>query len=518
MTHVTPPVVQMTGIDKQFHGFPVLREVSLDLHGGEVHVLAGENGAGKSTLMRILAGIHRPDAGTVEIAGEAVEIHDPRQARALGIGIVHQELSLAPNLSVAENLSLGREPRRVLRFLDRRRATGDAAEMLSRVGADFAPTARVEDLSAGQQQLVEIGRALAERPRVLIFDEPTASLSEHEAQRLLTIVRAMRDDGLAVVYITHRMEEIGQLADRVTVLRDGVLVGSLEPERAAPERIVTLMVGRPISSLFVHARPAAGVSRLEVRGLTDGAGIAPTDLTVRAGEIVGLAGLIGSGRSELARLIFGADPAADGEVRVDGELVDVSHPAAAMRSGIALLPESRKEQGLLLQLSVAENICLSTLAGFSRGGVLDSRRVKREAGRFVEEMRIKAGSLDQPVEDLSGGNQQKVLLARCLALRPKVLILDEPTRGVDIAAKAEIYRLIDEVAAEGVAVLLISSELPEVLGMSDRVHVMRQGRIVAELLGDQLKEEIAMRYATGVDIAETATAASDTGPATEVIL
>jgi ribose transport system ATP-binding protein len=513
VTNAGSPIVRMIGIDKAFHGVPVLRGVSLDLLAGEVHFLAGENGAGKSTLMRILAGVHEPDAGSIEIRGEPVQLTDPRQARALGVGMIHQELNLAPNLTVAENLVLGREPRRSFRRLDRRRVLREAEEALEGVGADFSARTPVAKLSTGQQQLVEIGRALAQKPQILILDEPTASLSEPEEQRLLSIVHDLRRDGLAVVFITHRMDEIGRLADRVTVLRDGQFIDTLDRATATPERIVSRMVGRSLSTMYTRDRPPAGAPRLEVRGLTDGAFVAPAHFEIRAGEIVGMAGLIGSGRTELARLIFGADRSTAGDVLIDGAPARASSPGQAMRHGIALLPESRKEQGLVLGLSVADNLCLSVLSTARRRGVLRPRQIKQVAEPFVQRLRIKSASLDQPVSDLSGGNQQKVLLARCLVQAPRVLILDEPTRGVDVGAKSEIYQLVNEVAATGVAVLFISSELPEVLGMSDRVLVMREGRIVADLKDQQLTEEDVMRHATGLAAEGTSDAGASAAPA-----
>jgi ribose transport system ATP-binding protein len=415
----------------------------------------------------------------------------------VGVGIVHQELSLVPHLTVAENLTLGREPRRSFGRLDRRAAVAEAEGILERLGAGFAATRKVASLSTGEQQLVEIGRALGEQPRVLILDEPTAALSVREATSLLAIVRSLRDSGIALLYITHRMEEIEALADRVTVLRDGRLVETLDREQATPDAIVRRMVGRSVESLYEHGHREPGEVRLRVRGLTDGT-IGPADIEVRAGEIVGVAGLIGAGRSELARMVFGAQPSTAGEVAVDGEVRRISSPSDAMRAGIALVPESRKDQGLFLHLSVRDNIGMSTLRRTSRAGVLDRAGLRDTARAHVDRLGIRVASIDQPVGELSGGNQQKVLLAKWLETDPAVLILDEPTRGVDIGAKAEIYHLMDDVASRGVAVLFISSELPEVLGMSDRAYVMREGRIVADLARGELTEEGVMRHATGI--------------------
>jgi len=499
------PLLSLRAIEKSFGRARVVRGVDLDVRAGEVHALAGENGAGKSTLMKIAAGIHQPDAGTIAIDGAEAAVGSPARARELGVALVHQELALAPNLTVAENLALGREPRRGGQ-LDRGALAGDGRAALARVGADFPAARRVERLSTGEQQLVEIARALSHEPRVLILDEPTASLSEREARRLFEIVRGLRADGLAIVYITHRMEEIQLLADRVTVMRDGERIATLEREQATPDAIVERMVGRPLAALYEHEERPPGAVLLRARGVGDGRRIGPVDLELRAGEIAGIGGLIGAGRSELLRLLYGADPLRSGVVELDGRPLRLRGPADAIAAGIALVPESRKEQGLLLDLSVAQNIALASAGGarFSRGGVLRRRAIAAAAREHAAALDLKARSVDQPVGALSGGNQQKVLLAKCLELRPRVLLLDEPTRGVDVGAKAEIYKLMGQIAAQGVAVLFVSSELPELLGMSHRVLVMRAGRIAAELAGAQASEEDVMRYATGATASEAA--------------
>ncbi|GLW61910.1 ribose import ATP-binding protein RbsA [Actinomadura rubrobrunea] len=495
------PLVRMRGVTKRFGGFTAVDHADLDVHAGEVHVVAGENGAGKSTLMKTLAGVHALDSGRILLDGAAVSIPDTATARRHGIAMVHQELTLAPTLSVAENIVLGREHRTRTGLFARARARDEAARVLATLGARFSVDAEVGELSTGEQQLVEIGRAVAEGARVLIFDEPTAALSAREAAALLDLVESLRASGIAVLYITHRMEEIQRLADRVTVMRDGRVVASLRREEATPEAIVTRMVGRPIGALYRRARPRPRDQvRLRVTGLTDGGYVRPASFEVRAGEVLGIAGIVGAGRSELVRLIFGADAAASGSVAVDGRRVAVRRPADAIAHGIALVPESRKDQGLFLDLSIAENIAL---AGLTRRPprMLRPGRLRAAAGPLVARLGIRCRSVDQPVGRLSGGNQQKTVLAKWLSLDPKVLILDEPTRGVDIGAKADIYALIDDIAAQGVAIVLVSSELPEVLGLSDRVLVMREGHIVAELSGDLLKEDIVMQYATGADTA-----------------
>ena len=491
------PVVRLRGIVKRFAGVTVVNGVDLDILAGQVHVLAGENGAGKSTLMKVLAGIHQPDAGTIEVDGTERTV-DVRSAKEAGIAIVHQELLMAPNLSVADNLAMGREHRTALRTLDRRRTRALAEQQLARVRADFSPSERADRLSTGQQQLVEIARAVADDPKVLVLDEPTASLSAREVDNLFTIVRELRAQGTAIVYITHRMEEIAQLADVVTVLRDGRHVETMPISEATPDRIVTRMVGRPIESLFTTERPAPGDVVLSATGVGDGQGVGPIDLEVRRGEVVGIGGLVGSGRSEFARLLFGADRLVTGEVRVNGRKVPRSGPRAAMRAGIALVPESRKEQGLVLGQSVAANVVMASLRRVSRGGVVSSRAVRQATQDERDRLGIRIASGDQTSRELSGGNQQKVLLAKWLRTAPDVLVLDEPTRGVDVGAKADIYRIIDECAGRGMAVLVISSELPELLGLTDRVVVMRAGRLVADLPTAGLTEETVMEHAFGL--------------------
>jgi ribose transport system ATP-binding protein len=491
------PVVRMTEVVKAFSGVRVLDDVSLDLAAGEVHALSGENGAGKSTLMKILAGIHAPDSGTVLIDGQPA-VHDVRSARQHGVAIVHQELMLAGNLTVADNLAMGRERRSRLGSLDRRGTVHAAQRMLDEVGASFGPSTRVSTLSTGQQQLVEIARALSDRPKVLILDEPTAALSAPEVTNLFRLVRELRDAGTAIAYITHRMEEITELADRVTILRDGRHVETARVADVTPEHIIARMVGRPIGSLFTHDRPPPEDTVLSVRGLADHQ-IGPVDLDVRRGEVVGIGGLVGSGRSELARLIFGADRSTAGTVEVAGQPIRTGSPQAAMRAGIAFVPEDRKSLGLVLGHTIEANMVLASLASVSSTGVVRRRRVRSACTTESERLRIKMGSMSQPVRQLSGGNQQKVLLAKWLRTQPHLLILDEPTRGVDIGAKADIYRIINDCAARGMGVLVISSELPELIGISDRVVVMRHGQLVAQLPGEGLTEEAVMRPAFGLD-------------------
>lgn len=492
------PILHMKHISKSFPGVQALRDVHLDVRRGEIHVLVGENGAGKSTLMKILAGIYHPDSGTIELDGRPTVIDSSQQARALGIGIIHQELNLSPNLTVAENISMGREPHTFLGWIDFRTMERKASEALEQVGATFSPSTLVGRLSIAQQQLVEISKALSEQARILVMDEPTASLSERETQKLFEIMHTLRSRGITIIYISHRMAEVYQLADRVTVLRDGQYVDTLEGQAITAGALIQRMVGRPLGDLYIHDVIEAGDVVLEALDLGDGRHIGPASLTLRRGEIVGLAGLIGAGRTELARLIFGADRHSGGEIYVEGVRVNISHPIDAIHAGIGLVPESRKEQGLFLKMAVQENIVMNTLSKLAVGGFIDKRRVRQTAQKYVDDLNIRLASLDQEVASLSGGNQQKVVLAKWLTLNPKVLLLDEPTRGVDVGAKAEIYRIMNRLAHDGVAILMISSELPEILGMSDRILVMREGKIVAELPGRTVTQQEIMSHATGV--------------------
>jgi ABC-type sugar transport system ATPase subunit len=496
----------MAGISKHFPGVQALQEVSLEVAPGECLALVGENGAGKSTLMKILSGVYAPDGGQIFLDGEPVTLHNPHQAQQLGISIIYQEFNLFPNLTVAENVFIGREPSTAgaVRWRMLRQET---ASLLGRFGVHLDPGAIVRNLSVAQQQMVEIAKALSYNARIVIMDEPTSALTPMEVDALLGIIRGLKAQGLGIIFITHRLEEVFAVADRITVLRDGQNAGDLPVADATPERVVHLMVGRHLSDLF-HKESSATLERvvLEVRGLSrtgtarDPAAVVldNVNLQVRAGEIVGLAGLVGSGRTELARAIFGADHFDQGEVLIDGRPAGITSPREAIRAGIGLVPEDRKLQALVLQLAVRENISLGNLGRLSRFGFVRRPAERRLAGGFVQQMQIRTPSLDQKVVNLSGGNQQKVVIAKWLALEPKVLIMDEPTRGIDIGAKAEVHQLMNELAQRGVAILMISSELPEVLGMSDRVLVMRRGTIAGELSRADATQERVMALATGI--------------------
>jgi len=496
------PVLVMRGITKQFGGVTVLRGVDFNVRAGEVHALMGENGAGKSTLMKILGGVFPATAGTISLAGRPLIVRGPSDALRAGVALIHQEISLVPTLSVAENILLGAEPRhRVRRSIDRERMREEARRLLAALDDRISPDAAVSDLSLAEQQVVEIARALRHENRILVMDEPTAALSEREAERLFALIRRLRDQGVGIVYISHRMPEVERLADRVTVLRDGEHAGELSRGGFDRTRIVALMVGRAVPELAAAHRSAAErPARLEVQALSDTVGrVHSVDLKVGAGEILGLAGLMGAGRSELARLIAGIEPRSAGRIRLDGEEVSLDSPRAAFAAGVAYLPEDRKSQGLFLQRSAGENMTMTLAGPSSRGGVLRPTLLRDYGRRAVAAFGIRLTGLEQEARLLSGGNQQKLLFARALALEPRVLLLDEPTRGVDVGAKQEIYRKITEIAASGVAVVVISSELPELLLLCPRIAVLHEGRLagVLDRAKDDVTQETLMALATG---------------------
>jgi inositol transport system ATP-binding protein len=505
-------LLNMTGISKSFPGVKALQSVALDVHPGECLALMGENGAGKSTLMKILSGVYTPDEGSISIAGERVTLTNPHQAQRLGISIIYQEFNLFPNMTVEENVFVGREPSSngFVQWTNLRQAT---TELLHQLGVDLDPSASVRDLSVAQQQMVEIAKALSYNARIVIMDEPTSALTETEVAALFTIIRGLKARGMGVIFISHRIDEVLQICDRIAVIRDGQNAGELTTAEATPEKIVRMMVGRPLADLFQKdgtATPGAPV--LEVRGLgrtgtkRDASAIVleNVNLTVRAGEIVGLAGLVGSGRTELVRAIFGADSFSTGQVLIDGAPVTIKNPQDAIRKGIGLVPEDRKQQALVLQLAVRENISLAKLGDLSTIGFIRRPEERSLSQRFIETLQIRTPSMEQKVINLSGGNQQKVVLAKWLALSPRVLLVDEPTRGVDVGAKAEVHHLLNQLALRGVAILMISSELPEIIGMSDRVLVMRQGTIAGELDRAELTQERLMALATGVAMEQPA--------------
>jgi rhamnose transport system ATP-binding protein len=466
-------------VSKSFFGVHALKNASFDLRAGEVHALVGENGAGKSTLVKVVTGAHRPDEGTLEIQGQDVVANDPVLARALGVAAIYQQPALFPDLTVAENVALGLEPpgfwRRV-RWGERR---ARAARLLEAVGARIDPEAEVRSLSMPEQQLVEIARALGADAKIVIMDEPTASLSDSEVERLFRVIRDLKARGVGVVYISHRLEELHEVADRVTALRDGEVVGTRPMASVTRGELIRMMVGRELSAVFPKIEVPIGEPVLSLEDVgCKSAGVRGVSLEVRAGEILGLAGLVGAGRTELARVLFGVEPADRGVIRLGGRAVTIGSPREAVGQGIAYVPEDRRRHGVVLEMSVKSNTTLATLRAVSRLGLIDARREAKVASEYVARLGVKTASIEAPASSLSGGNQQKVALARWLAAGPRVLILDEPTQGVDVGAKAEIHRLMCELAGRGMAVLMISSELPEVLGMSDRVAVMHGGVVV----------------------------------------
>ncbi len=497
---LTEGFVQFQGISKRFGGVTALDGVTLSIARGEVHALMGENGAGKSTLGKVLAGIHRPDHGDMLIDGRTVRFHSPADAKKAGIGMVHQELAFCPDLSVAENLCMGRYSRRFGVMVDeadmRRRATA----LLRQIGVAINVDLPMRALSTAQEQLVQIAAAVGTGASLLVFDEPTSSLSEPEAQRLFELIESLRRRAVTMIYVSHRLPEVRRLCDRISVLRDGRYVGTLDRSEATEDRIVQMMIGRTIDLSAQAERPRAisAAARLRVRNLNSPGRFTDISFDVRPGEIVSLAGLVGSGRSEIAQSIFGLDRRARGCVEVDGRPMRLGSVREAMERGIGLVPEDRKRQGLVLMMSGRENFSLAMLQRLKRLGMLDRARERNEACRAFERLRVKTLSVDAPVATLSGGNQQKVVLAKWLARNARVLIVDEPTRGVDVGAKAAIHDMLRDLAAQGVAILAISSEMPEVLALSTRILVMRDGRLVGEIAGTEATQEMILRMMAGV--------------------
>jgi ribose transport system ATP-binding protein len=471
--------------------------VDFDLHQGETHVLLGENGAGKSTLVKILTGAISADEGEIQLGGRPVRLRDPRQALRLGISAVYQELSLVPRLSAAENILLGSEPERLPGVIDRKRLLVRAERLLDELGSTLDGATPVSRLSIAQQQMVEIAKALSAESRILILDEPTSALTEAEIGQLFSTMGRLKKRGVSILYISHRLEEIPRIGDRVTVLRDGKRVASrLASEVSLPE-LIRLMADRKLEEQFPEEAVPPGEELLRVVDLTRGKRLRKVSLTLRAGEILGIAGLVASGRTTLARALFGAEPADSGEIRIRGQAVRIDSPASAIRHGIGFLTEDRKRDGLILTLSVKSNIGLASMDRLVRLGVVSRSKEAGLAGRFIRDLQIKAAGPDQPIAELSGGNQQKVILARWLAREADILILDEPTRGVDVASKAEIYRLMSELRKRGAGILLISSELPEILKMSDRILVLREGAVAAELRREEATQEKILAVALG---------------------
>ena len=498
------PLLEVQGISKSFPGVRALQDVQFRLDAGEVLVLVGENGAGKSTLMKILSGIYEKDAGTIRIDGREVEIAGPAEAQQLGISIIHQEMNLMPDLTVAQNIFLGREPRRGP-MLDEKALNRSTAQLLADLGIPLDPKRRVADLTVAAQQMVEIAKALSFDARVLIMDEPTSALTDTEVETLFGLIDSLRASGTGIVYISHRMEELRRLADRVTVLRDGQYIGSLERSEIDVPTIIEMMVGRVLETSTRPELPETGSHEvvMKVEGLSTRSLLKDVSFELRRGEILGFAGLMGAGRTETARAVIGADRTVSGTVEVHGQPVRIRQPADAVRHGIGYLSEDRKTLGLMLEQSVTSNTIAASYDRFTAlFGIVDDRRARRVAARYVEELRTRTPTVDQPVKLLSGGNQQKVVLAKWLVRDCEILIVDEPTRGIDVGAKEEIYRLLQRLAAEGKSIIVISSELPEVLRLSHRIVVMANGRVQGTLDSAEATQNSIMELATRFDAGE----------------
>jgi rhamnose transport system ATP-binding protein len=492
-----PPTLALVNVSRSFGAVRALQGVTLELYAGEVHALAGENGAGKSTVVKTFAGVHRPDAGEILLDGEPVVFHGPADAQHAGVAVIYQEPTLFPDLSVAENIFMGRQPRTSLRRIDRRAMHAETAELFKRLGVALDPQQPARGLSIADQQVVEIAKAISRDARVLIMDEPTAALTGQEVARLFAVTRNLQEQGCAVLFISHRLEEIFQLCQRVTTLRDGAWISSEPVAGLGPDDLVHRMVGRELVALYPKQDVTPGDVALKVSRLTREGVFTDVSFEVRRGEIVALAGLVGAGRSEVARAIFGVDRWDAGDVEVDGRRLPPASPTAAMSAGLGLVPEDRRQQGLVMDMSIERNMGLTQLRSMRRGPLI-SRRVERDRARdWAVRLQLKYARLTDAVGVLSGGNQQKVVLAKWLATEPTVLIVDEPTRGIDVGTKAEVHRLLSDLAAQDLAVLMISSDLPEVLGMADRVLVMHEGRLVADIPRAEATEAGVMAAATG---------------------
>ncbi len=493
------PILEMQNVSKRFPGVIALDAVDLSIFPGEVVALAGENGAGKSTLMKILGGVYHPDQGSIFVDGSEALIRSVSDAAAYGIGFVHQELNVLDNLTIAENVFLGREPRQLGVLIDRRKLNSDTTVHIERLGLKVPASTSLSELSIAQQQMVEIAKALSLNARILILDEPTSSLTLTETERLLEVIDELRRDGVSVIYISHRLGEIGQIADRVVVLRDGRNAGTLTRDEVDHESIVRLMVGRDIERFYkpssaAEAKPFAEIKELRTRRYPT----ASNSFDIRKGEILGFAGLVGAGRSETAQAIFGVDPAVSASITLDGKRVDINSARDAIANGVYLVPEDRRVSGLIVDIPIRENITLPALSRYATAGLVSRERETKTADEMCKKLGVKAPSPETRAANLSGGNQQKVVLAKWLSLDPKLMIFDEPTRGIDVGAKAEIYQLMRDLAKSGVAIMMISSDMEEILGESDRIAVMHEGRITGILDREEASEEAIMKLAVGV--------------------
>ena len=491
-------MIEMRGISKSFSGNAVLKDVQFDLANGEIHALMGENGAGKSTMMKILSGIYTKDQGEIKVDGQVVNFKSPKDAEKLGIIVIHQELNILPDLTVAQNLFLGKElTYGKTGILKTKQMEKEAAELLKKLGLDVNPRTRTGDLSVGKQQIIEIAKAIASDAKYIVMDEPTAALTDREIETLFKTIRELKAKGISFVYISHRMEEIFAICDRITILRDGQYVGVRNIPETTFDEIVAMMVGRELGERFPERNCPIGETKLEVRNLTVNGVFKDVSFSVRKGEVLGIAGLMGAGRTEVAQTIFGYRKASSGEIRIDGQPVSIKSPIDAMKHRIGFVTEDRKTQGLVLDFSIRENISLANLEKCSSSGIMNKQKETSMVHQYIEDLKIRTSGPEQSAKSLSGGNQQKVVIAKWLGTNPEILILDEPTRGVDIGAKKEIYHIINKLAESGVAIIVISSELPEVIGISDRVIVMREGLLTGEVTKDQMTQENIMHFATG---------------------
>jgi ribose transport system ATP-binding protein len=484
-------LLRMEKIYKSFPGVDALKDVNISINKGEVMALTGENGAGKSTLINILSGLYQKDSGEIYFEGKPVNITSPLDAQKMDISTIHQELNLMPNLSIGENIFIAREKRKLHYLLDKKKTNNDASDLMKLVGLEINSTTLVKDLSIAQRQMVEVAKALSVNSKLIIMDEPTSSLTDREVEILMGIIRKLRDQGVSVIYISHKLSEIFDIADRITVLRDGNAIGTAEVKECSEERLIQMMVGRELKDIFAKMESKIGEFIFEVKNITSGKMVKNASFKLKKGEILGFAGLVGSGRSELMRAIYGIDKMDQGEVFLDGEKISIRHPSQAIKYGLGFVPEDRKLQGLILGMAVRENITLSSLEKVSNYCFIKPSSEKAVSVDFIEKLSIKTPTQEQKVLNLSGGNQQKVVIAKWLAISPKILILDEPTKGVDVGAKKEIHHLMSKLTQEGVSVIMVSSELPEILGMSDRIVVMHKGVIKGEFLrGEATQEKI----------------------------
>lgn len=496
MSNSRVPILEMKGITKRFPGVLALDHVDLTVYPGQVLALVGENGAGKSTLMKVLSGVHQMDEGEILMEGKPVKIENPLASQLMGISIIYQELSVLDNMNIAENIFLGREKRSGRVFVDKKQMHAEARKLLDEVGLDMDTHTMAGELSTAQKQMIEVAKALSFNSKIIIMDEPTSSLTETETDILFGIIRKLREKGVAIVFISHKLAEIFAITDEVAILRDGVSAGRMMTEGCTENDIIKAMVGRDVDDLYAKQAAPIGDVVLEVKNLNTKGFLKDINFELRAGEILGFAGLVGAGRSEVMRAVFGIDPKESGEIYIKGKKVDIKNPRDAMLQGIGFVPEDRKLQGLVLGMSVGKNTTLAALkAVANKAGFINHKQEKEMADKFVKALEVKTPSNDQLVKNLSGGNQQKVVIAKWLANNPDILILDEPTRGIDVGAKKEIHQLMSDLANQGVAIIMISSELPEVLGMSDRVIVMHEGRIKGQLSREDADQVSIMKMA-----------------------